>query len=299
MFIIKFTKFSFLALLIGCSLKKMTANMVADSLTGESLAFVSDEDPELIKEALPFGLKTYESLLETTPEHEGLLLSAAMGFTSYAYLLNNEADEIDSLDYKKAKHLRKRSSRLFLRGRNYAMRGIELKHKNFSEDLIKKKKEILAETDKEEAAFLYWAGVSWAGAISADKGNAKLIADLPVAGALVERVLKLDDTFDEGAAYEFLIAYEAARPQGDLKLAREYYEKALNLSGGQRASVYLNLAESVSVKEQNMVEFNKLIDLALAVKTEEYPKYRLVNTISQNRAIWLKKNISNLFFEAD
>ncbi len=41
----------------GCSVKRLAANAVGDALTGDSDVFASDEDPDLIREALPFGLK--------------------------------------------------------------------------------------------------------------------------------------------------------------------------------------------------------------------------------------------------
>ena len=41
--------------------------MIGDALSGGGV-YTSDEDPELIREALPFGLKTYESLLDVSPD---------------------------------------------------------------------------------------------------------------------------------------------------------------------------------------------------------------------------------------
>ena len=56
------------------------------ALSGEEAVavYTSDNDPELIREALPFGLKTYESLLASDPTSRSLHLTAAVGFISYA-----------------------------------------------------------------------------------------------------------------------------------------------------------------------------------------------------------------------
>ena len=43
-------------------------------------------DIELVGDALPFSLKTVEGLLAEVPEHKGLLLTAASGFTQYSYV---------------------------------------------------------------------------------------------------------------------------------------------------------------------------------------------------------------------
>src|SRR5215831_1953559 len=64
-------------MLTGCSMKQMAVDMVADSVAEGGGTYASDDDPELIREALPFGLKTYESLLAESPEHMGLLLATA------------------------------------------------------------------------------------------------------------------------------------------------------------------------------------------------------------------------------
>ena len=60
----------------GCSVKKLAVNGLADSLAASGDSFASDEDPDLIRDAVPFSLKLMESLLAEVPEHQGPLLSA-------------------------------------------------------------------------------------------------------------------------------------------------------------------------------------------------------------------------------
>jgi len=61
----------------ACSPKLVAVNILGDALARGGGVYASDEDPDLIREAIPFGLKTYESLIEVSPEHQGLLLAAA------------------------------------------------------------------------------------------------------------------------------------------------------------------------------------------------------------------------------
>jgi hypothetical protein len=58
-------------LLPACSIKKMAVNRLGDALAGTGSTFASDDDPELVGEAVPFGLKTMESLLAESPRHKG------------------------------------------------------------------------------------------------------------------------------------------------------------------------------------------------------------------------------------
>jgi predicted anti-sigma-YlaC factor YlaD len=285
------------ALLPACSIRRTAVNVIGNALAGGGSAYASDDDPDLIREAIPFGLKTYESLLEEVPEHRGLLLSAASGFTAYAYLLQDEADRLEAADLLRARALQGRATKLYLRGRDYAIRGLELAHPRFRETLAQDRSVALAMTSPEDVPFLYWAGASWAGALTAAKDNLDLIAELPTAGALVGRVLELDETYEEGAAHEFFVSYEGSRPGGSAARAREHYRQALALSRGQRASVHLALAETVTVQEQNVGEFRSLLSATLAVDPDKPRHLRLINTIARRRALWLQARIPDLFVE--
>lgn len=284
--------------LAGCSVKRAAVDMIGDALAGGNDVYASDGDPELVREAIPFGLKTFESLLRVSPEHRGLLLAAAGGFAAYAYLLQDEADRLEAVDLARARALRGRCRDLYLRGRDYALRGLELGHARFAARLHDDRAAALAETTEADVPFLYWAGAAWAGALGAAKSDLVLVADLPTAGALVRRALELDETYEQGALHEFLIAYEGSRPGGSEEMAREHYRRALELSDGMRASVHLALAESVAVRAQDLAAFRRLIAAALAVDPDAVPGIRLANTVARRRAQWLESRIPELFLEA-
>ena len=72
----------------------MAVKTVANTLSAPGDVFTRDDDPELIREATPFALKLYESLLESVPTHVPLLVSTCGGFTQYGYaFLEAEADK--------------------------------------------------------------------------------------------------------------------------------------------------------------------------------------------------------------
>jgi len=284
----------------GC--KGIALNAVANALSSSGGVFAGDDDPELVRDAVPFGLKTYESILAELPEHQGLLRATSSGFAQYAYaFVVLEAERLDETDLPRSRELRQRARRLFLRARDYALKGLEVAHPNFTNKLRTDRDAALAETTPEDAEFLYWAGASWGGALMAAKDDLTLVAELPIAGALVARVLELDDAFGAGAAHEFMISYEGSRSEamgGSPLRAREHYRRALEISKGKRSSVHLALAEAVSVREQNVREFGSLIDAALAVDPEADPSQRLTNVLSRRRALRLKSHVSDLFLEA-
>ena len=63
----------FILFLQGCSIKQIAVGKLGDTLAEGGNVFASDDDIELVGDALPFTLKTVESLLVEVPEHKGLL----------------------------------------------------------------------------------------------------------------------------------------------------------------------------------------------------------------------------------
>ncbi len=282
----------------GCSaLGRMAVNKVGDGLSSGGSVFSSDEDPELVLEALPFGLKTYESLLAVSPQHRGLLLATASGFCAYGFLLQQQLDTHS--DHATRRRLNERVSALYLRARDYALRGLALEHSNFAADLAQDRGRALVHVAKDDVAFLYWAGISWAGAISAAKNDPQRLAELPIAAALMARALALDEGFDAGAIHEFFVTYEGSRPGGDPAAARTHYQRADELSGGKRASLHLALAEGISVQQQDLIEFRVLVQRAIAVDPNSVPQWRVVNTLARRRAVWLNAHTSDLFINGE
>ena len=282
----------------GCSIKAFALNSVGDALSGGGNVFTSDNDPDLVGDALPFSLKLYESVLDGVPEHKGLILSTAKAFTMYAYaFLQMEADTIDKQDYEKAKYLRARAFKLYLRGRDYALKGLELNHPGFNELLKKDYKAAIALTNKEDVPLLYWAGSSWVAALTTDKGNMQMVQESTIGAALVGRVLELDDTFDEGSAHDFFISWDGSRSEsmgGSEKRAREHFNKAIEINKGRKVSTYLSLA-AISQGKQDLKEFKELVDKALSIDVDKYPESRLSNIIFQRRAQFMLDNINDYF----
>jgi predicted anti-sigma-YlaC factor YlaD len=285
----------------ACSVKRMAINKLGNALASGGSTFTSDEDPELVRDALPFSLKLIESLLAESPRHRGLLFAAASGFTPYAYaFVQEEADEIESRDLPKATALRIRARRLYLRARDYGLRGLEVAHPAFGSELRRDAKAAVRVAAKKDVPLLYWTAASWGAAISLSKDNPDLVADQGIVEALIDRALVLDERFDSGAIHSFLITYEASRNGADGDFAvrsRKHFDRAMELSEGHQASPLVSLAESVSLQKQNRAEFETLLKQAVAINVDAKPEYRLANLVMQRRARWLLQRTDELFLE--
>ncbi len=285
----------------ACSIKRIAVNKLGNALAGGGSTFTSDEDPELVREALPFSLKLMESLLAESPRHRGLLLAAASGFTPYAYaFVQEEADEWEDRDLEKATALRVRARLLYLRARDYGIRGLEVVHPAFGDKLRRDAKAAVRMATPGDVPLLYWTAASWGAAISLSKDNPDLVADQGIVEALIDRALVLNEKFDHGAIHTFLIAYEGSRngAEGDFAVrARKHFDRAMELSGGHQAGPLVSLAENVSVQKQNRAEFETLLKRALEIDVNAEPEYRLANLIMQRRARWLLQRTNELFLE--
>ena len=288
----------------GCSIKKIAVNKIGNALASGGSTFEGDDDPDLVGDALPFALKMMESLLAESPRHQGLLLATASGFTEYSYaFVGVRAERAFADNIEESAVLRARSRRLYLRAHGYAMRALEARYPGIGAALEDGSRTALTRVRKRDVPLLYWAAAAHGLAISASKNDPEMIAQLPVVEALLARAMDLNPTWNEGALPEVLISIEATRtgmkPAAQIQDAmRAYYDQALHLSGGKRASLFVSYAENASIPAQNRAQFKELLERALRVDPDRQPESRLANLIAQRRARWLLGRIDELFLEA-
>ena len=193
--------------------------------------------------------------------------------------------------------MRQRARNLYLRARDYALRGLDVSHPGFSSALAKDARTAVQQLKRRDVPQTYWAAASWAAAMTILKDDPNLLADLPIVEALIDRALELDESFDAGAIHSFLISYEMVRPSGEgfaADRARAHFDRAVQLSEGQMAGPYVSLAESVASAERDRALFESSLHQALAINPDARPEWRLVNLIMQQRAAWLLTQVDDL-----
>ncbi len=290
-----------MALLSGCSIRQIAINSLGNALAEGSSVYATDNDIELVGAAIPFGLKTLEGLIAAAPENQNLLLAAASGFTQYSYVyVQVPALELAESDPALAREQRLRAKNLYLRARGYGLRTLEVAQPGFERTLYKNPAAALAPFRKQHVPALYWTLLAWTAAISVDKQDMEMVADLHLIEPLIQRCLELDPDYKEGALHEFMISFDGARSGaqgGSSTRARLHFQRAIELSGGHRMAPLVALADSVAVREQNPVEFQALLEQVLAFDTNQVPRHRLANTVAQQRARSLLARRDALFLE--
>jgi len=291
----------FTVFISACSPKRYAINTVGDVLAAGDSVYESDDDIIFIGEALPFSLKLVESLLVESPEHRGLLLTASRGYVLYAYAyIHYEAELASLVDIENARALRRRAGKFYLRGLGYGIRALNLSRPGFEKTLladpVQAVLQIPVSFSDSDVPFLYWSAAALALAISVSKNDPAMLARLPEVEVMLDRGLILDEAWDRGALHEFKIAWAAAQRAGASEsVLRQHFIRALELSNGERASLFVALAEAVSVSNQDRQEFQSLLETALAVNPDADPRHRLMNTIAHRRARWLLNRIAHLF----
>lgn len=289
-----------LLLLCSCSVQQLAVDGLTSALGNAGEVFASDEDPELVRDALPFALKTMEILLAQEPANEELLLMACRSFTQYSFaFVESDALLLESEDYTRSEALKVRARALYLRAHRYGMRALEGRHPGIESMLKSRPDEGAARLEVADLDLAYWTGASWGAAISLGLDRPELLADVDPMRAMMRRILALDERYGQGAIHETFIALECL-PElmgGSRQRAREHFARAIELNGGNSAGTYVSLATGVSIPELKREEFVQLLERALAIDVAADPSRRLANTVAQQRARFLLGEVDELFLE--
>ena len=287
----------------NCSINTLVAN----ALTGEgtSTVFTGDADPELVGDALPFAIKMYEALLDSTPNHQGLILTTGSLYIMYANaFVQGPAEMLPLEDYAEKGAQLDRAKSLYLKGVAILERGISNKypgmlgewgpadHPAFTRGLAKMK--------KEDIPLFYWYAAGTLSAYALNAFDISLGLRVPQLTTMMKRAYELDEYFNTCALDEFFLLLYGALPDGmggDIEQALVHYQKALEKSKGLSAGPYVSYAQTIAVKNQDYNAFKENLDTALSIDPEADPSNTLVNTINRRKAKYLLEKAPDLFLD--
>ena len=286
--------------LSGCALiKRKAVGMVADTLASSGDVFTRDDDLELVGQAIPFGLKLYESLLDSSPTNKDLLIATCSNFTQYgvAYLETEALVLGPEQHYEQVIRLNERALKMYMRARGYCLRAMEVRFPGITQQLKADPVKALAKANTADVPLLYWTAAAWGSAIALGLDKPELMIDMPTVRALAERALALDPKWNKGALYEMFITLDSVPEAmgGSPSRAREHFKQAVALQGGTAAGPYVSLANGVAVPAGDRTEFESLLKQALAIDPEKEPSTRLVTLVQQRRARALLDRAELLF----
>ena len=144
----------------------------------------------------------------------------------------------------------------------------------------------LRATDEKDVANLYSLGTAWAGWIQASSEDMNAVAQLPYVEAVINRIVELDETYDDGGVYIYLGVLSILLPPslgGQPELARQHFERAVELSRGTNLLAKVVFAERYARLMFDRELHDRLLQEVLAA--DPYiPGRTLSNTYAQQRA---------------
>lgn len=262
------------------------------------LAFLGEEDVELVASSFPIIIKIYEMMMIQDTKHKGLALMTGEFYVMYANaFVETPAVFLPDTEFDKKNMELIRARKLYLKGYELVLNSLELSYKGFREALHgndeKAIDDAIAKCGIQDVEALYWAGAAALAAFALEPLNTE-IGGLVYAGhSMLERAAELNPSYNKGAIWEVLTKFYAAAPEsmgGGIDRANIAYEKAMRMSEGKNPSTYVTYVTAFCIPKQDSKAFDNAIDMALSINVKETPENVLMFTLSQNYARWLKEH---------
>ena len=140
--------------------------------------------------------------------------------------------------------------------------------------------------DVDDVPALYTLGAAWGGWIMTHRDDLNAIAEISRVEAIMERVLVLDESYEEGGAHLYVGVIATLLPPalgGKPDKAREHFERAIEISEGRNL-----VAKVVYARQYARLMFDReLHDRLLREVVEADPNvegFVLINHVAQQQA---------------
>lgn len=266
--------------LCGCS--HLVGAMAANTL---SAAILNQNDPGLVDDGVPAYLLLIDGFIEQDPDNADLLSSGAKLFALYGSRFEDD---------------RQRAATLTEKARSYGQRALCLVHRpacNFSQLDYQQFVTQLDGIGRKNIDYLYSYAVSWLANLQATSEDWTAVAELPWVEAALERALALDESYDNGSLHAYLGVLNSLRPPaygGRPDLAKQHFERAIQISGGRDLSIKVEYARYYARLVFDKQLHDRLLEEVLAAPAQE-PNLTLFNTLAKQEAKQLLASSGDYF----
>jgi hypothetical protein len=267
----------------GCaSVMSSAASGMAENL---SAAMLNQPDPETVRDGAPAYMLLLDSFLEDSPDDPELLSAAAAMYASYGSVFADDPA---------------RAARLTERAREYGAKALCVSYAescrwpgmSFSEFEAS-----LGGLSTRHAAPVYAYSVASLAWIRAHSDDWNALAELPQMEALLNRYLDIGSGGMTGSVYNYLGILATLRPPalgGEPEKGRDYFERAIELSGGRDLSVKVEYARSYARLLYERELHDRLLNEVMAADPHE-PGFTLTNVLAQREAAKLLEEADEYF----
>jgi hypothetical protein len=269
--------------LSGCaSMMNSATERLADNL---SAGVMQQDDLQTVHDGGPAYLLMIDGLINGDPDNEALLRAGARLYSAYASAFVQDSE---------------RARRLAGRARDYGERAVCARGMAIcgaDEGEFDAFKVALAQTGEDDVPALYDYAAAWAGWVEVSRSDWNAIADLPKITAAMERVLALNESYEDGAAHLYLGVLDTLRPAalgGEPEQGRAHFERADELAGGRNLMVKVLYARNYARLVFDRELHDRLLRAVLAADPQQ-GDYTLINTLAQEQARQLLASADEYF----
>ncbi|MFH2203176.1 MAG: TRAP transporter TatT component family protein [Elusimicrobiota bacterium] len=270
----------------ACVPRAVTVRATAGLLENGVSAVYGERDPQFARDAMPGQLMLTEVLLKNDPENTDLLKSLAEGYFGYAFLFLEEEEP-------------ERAAEFYRRAADYGERVLRRQGlAGLASASPKKRDSILARARGADVPALYWTASAWAGIANIRKNDTQALTFVPLAAAMMRRVLDMNPAYQHGGADIFFGVYYSGRPRlagGDPDKGKAHFEAALRRTGRHYLMAQYLYAKFYSVAVMGEEQFKALLAEIADAPREAMPAAALPNAVAQSKAKKLLARFDDLF----
>ncbi len=275
----------FCLVLLGVTLSAPGCGLKSNMMTHLSRSILNNNDLAMVEAGAPSYLIMVDSLIDQDPDSADMLCTGAGLYTAYS-------------DVFVADNARKK--KLADKAMTYALDAVchtREKTCGLKEQSFEQFSAVVNGMDKDALPFLFTLGSTWASWIMAYKDDFNALADISRIETIMLRVVELDETYKEGAAFMYLGTLATFLPPalgGKPEQGKHYFEKAIALSQGKNLMAKVTYAQLYA----KMMFDRPLHDRLLTEVMEARPDidgYTLINTYARQLAQKLLNEADDYF----
>ncbi len=261
-----------LLFLTACSsIVSSTTGKMANNL---SYTILNSDDPKTVADGAPAYLLLMDSFLIDSDNEPKLLQSGAILYGAYSSIF--VSDPI-------------REKKMANKAKTYALQALCLTDESFCdlENLdFQSFSKLIKDINKNNMSSWYILGTTWAGWIKANSGSMAAVADLPRVTLIMNRIVKLDDDWQNGQAHLYLGVLNTLLPPalgGKPEKGQYHFKHAIQLTKGKDLTAKVLYAE----KYARLMFEQELHDELLQEVIEADPYFKnltLMNILAQEKA---------------
>jgi hypothetical protein len=259
-------------LLCGCSF--FISSATVDMTESLSHAILNNNDPATVEAGGPAYLLMIDGMVYRDPDNESLLRSAAGIYTAYTDVFVEDKTRAKKLTHKAL---------------DYALRAIcvrssatcTLRRIKFQEF-----ETVISKLGTKDVPDLFTLGSAWAAWIQAHREDWNAVAEISRVQVIMERVVELDEYYNDGAAHLYLGVLATFLPPalgGKPHVGRQHFERALDISKNKNLMAKVLYAGHYARMMFDRELHDRLLNEVLRAQPD-IPGYALSNAMAQQKA---------------